>query len=394
VLSRLDGTALDLERTLAETGVVDGELLYLRRVEEAAGPAVVEDFVDAVAAVVEASPGRWRPVHVRLLLLGLAAAAWAVGAVALLPLDSTEAAARASVGLGTAGGLVLAGTLLARLLRRPGAGSALTLAALPWWAVGSAHLAMLLPATDGFALAAAGITGVAVGATAAAVATPPVRVPSAAVTLAAVLLAGATAAVGLLGFTTTQAAAVLAVLTIVLGAQLPGWAVGAAGLIGFDESEAPTRLESVGGQVASGRELLGWLLAGTCVAGAVGLSALALDGLAARSLCVAAVLAFALRARHHRFLGEVLPLAGAAAVGGMTLEAALAWSGGVGVEVAALAAGVALLAVALLLGEGNLSPQVRRWFGHAELAANMALTPLALWAVGAFAVLASWAHRL
>jgi hypothetical protein len=252
---------------------------------------------------------------------------------------------------------------------------------------------MLLPATNGFALAAAGITGVAVGAIAAAAAAPPIRVPSAAVTLAGVLLAGATAAVGLLGFTTTQAAAVLAVLTIALAAQLPGWAVGASGLVGFDESETP-QLETVGRQVTSGRQLLAWLLGGTCVAGAAGLSVLALDGLAARSLCVAAVLAFALRARHHRFLGEVVPLAGAAAVGGLTLEAGLAWSGGAAAEVAVLAAGVALLVVAVLLAEGSLSPQVRRWLGNAELVANMALTPLALWVVGAFAALASWAHTI
>jgi hypothetical protein len=100
VLARLDGSRLQAERTLTEQGVLDGEMLYLRRVAEPLEPVVVEDFVEAIATVVEASGGWWTRGHLRRLLIGLGGAVLAAGAATLLPVDGQDAVARAALGLG------------------------------------------------------------------------------------------------------------------------------------------------------------------------------------------------------------------------------------------------------------------------------------------------------
>lgn len=57
-LAKLGDSALDPSRTLASLGVVDGELLQLRRRSETPPPPLYDDVVDAIA---ESSPDSYRP---------------------------------------------------------------------------------------------------------------------------------------------------------------------------------------------------------------------------------------------------------------------------------------------------------------------------------------------
>ena len=57
-LAKLGDAPLDPSRTLASLGVVDGELLQLRRRTENPPPPLYDDVVDAIA---EASPDSYRP---------------------------------------------------------------------------------------------------------------------------------------------------------------------------------------------------------------------------------------------------------------------------------------------------------------------------------------------
>ena len=57
-LAKLGDTPLDPSRTLASLGVVDGELLQLRRRTENPPPPLYDDVVDAIA---ESSPDSYRP---------------------------------------------------------------------------------------------------------------------------------------------------------------------------------------------------------------------------------------------------------------------------------------------------------------------------------------------
>jgi ESX secretion system protein EccD len=386
-LFRLNGVALDSERSLAEAGVRDGELLYLRGLDEAVAPPVVEDFVEAVAAVVDAMGGRWRPIHGQRLLIGLSAAAWAAGALALLPVSGSQTAERAAVGLTAAAALLVVAALLARTFRQPAVGAAAAAAAWPWWALGAAQLSVWLAAAGGLSVVAAAVAGVAVGAVAAGLAVRMLREPAAAVALTGTMLAAAAAAVDAVGITPAQSAAGLVLLTLVVAAFLPGIAARAGGLLRAGDGDAASTAV-LADQVGRGRRLLGWLLAGTAVTGATGMAVLAVGNPAAQWLCAAAILAFALRARHHSFLSEVLPWLVAASVGAAALVAELARASGATAEVgASLATGAVLTVAALLAGGRRLSPQARQWLNRAELTANIALVPLALWVVGAFGAL-------
>jgi type VII secretion integral membrane protein EccD len=394
-LTRLDGVPLALERSLAAAGVLDGELLYLRRAADAGEPAVVEDFAEAVATAVEASGGRWRARHLGALLIGLGALGLVMGAATVAPASFGEGLGAA--GLPVAAAVSLSGVAagLARLLRRPPAGAALALAALPWYAAGGEHLVAGAGAGGGPVLLAAGaLAGLLVGAVAAWAAAPVVLGPAAAVAVTAAPLAAGAFAAGAGRATPEQAAVVLAVVLSLVPAALPGAAARAAGLLAGGDGDVPARTAQPG--VRQARRLLGWLLAGAGVALAVPLAVLAFTpDTIGRLLCAAAILTAALRIRHHRFVTEVLPLALTAVAGaGLLAAALLAPAGRPAWTAAALAAGAAAVAGAALVREGRLDPHVRRWLGHLELAANGALLPLALWSLGIFAAINAWAHGL
>jgi hypothetical protein len=115
-----------------------------------------------------------------------------------------------------------------------------------------------------------------------------------------------------------------------------------------------------------------------------------------------AALAAGLRARHHRFVSQVLALAVPGLAGLMAVEVALltALSGlgavgavaGLGLPLATAAAGLGLAVSARALTEP--SPRRRRLLDSMELVANLALIPLVVAAIGVFGLVYQAAHRL
>jgi len=75
-LARLGGVPLSLNQTLAEAGVLDGEVLELRGQSSSVRPALVEDVRDALEDTVDAAGGWWNSRTTVTFALG-------VGAVAL-----------------------------------------------------------------------------------------------------------------------------------------------------------------------------------------------------------------------------------------------------------------------------------------------------------------------
>lgn len=83
-LARLGGVPLSLTQTLAEAGVLDGEVLELRGEATSVRPALVEDVRDALEDSVDASGGWWTPrttvtfacVVTAVVLALLAGATW------------------------------------------------------------------------------------------------------------------------------------------------------------------------------------------------------------------------------------------------------------------------------------------------------------------------------
>ena len=114
-LAKLGGDALDNSQTLASLGIVDGDLLQLRRRSDNPPPPLYDDVVDALA---EAEPGSYRPwtketaakIGHAAGVLGLIAAAAALG----LPGAFTQS---------TAGQLITAGVALVVAVFATGIGS-------------------------------------------------------------------------------------------------------------------------------------------------------------------------------------------------------------------------------------------------------------------------------
>jgi type VII secretion integral membrane protein EccD len=130
-LSRLGGTNLGLGHSLADAGVLDGEILELRSVEAATRPAYVEDVRDAVEDAVDSSGGQWRSRTTVSFVLAVAAIA--VGMTALLPFTREP---HATAGITTA-------AIVAALCVTGG-----------WWGTGRAH-----PAAIQLAVAAGWVWG-------------------------------------------------------------------------------------------------------------------------------------------------------------------------------------------------------------------------------------------
>src|SRR6266536_2531119 len=133
-LGRVGEPPLRPERTLAQGGVLDGDLLYLNVVEQQSGPVVVDDLVEAIADAVDARSGQWSERVWRELAVVTAGVLTAMGALL------AGAGGRRTAGLAlvaaTLAVVLCAGALgLRRLLREEVAAATLALAALPWWAL-------------------------------------------------------------------------------------------------------------------------------------------------------------------------------------------------------------------------------------------------------------------
>ncbi|HEU0090220.1 MAG TPA: type VII secretion integral membrane protein EccD [Pseudonocardiaceae bacterium] len=119
-LAKLGGNAIEPGQTLASLGVVDGDLLQLRRRSENPPPPLFDDVVEAVAA---AAPGSYRPWTERTArTLGMVAGGLALlaGAVALL-LSGPGLSVAGLAGAGALAALAV-GTVIARVYGDTGIG--------------------------------------------------------------------------------------------------------------------------------------------------------------------------------------------------------------------------------------------------------------------------------
>ncbi|WP_225826393.1 type VII secretion integral membrane protein EccD [Streptomyces naphthomycinicus] len=110
VLQRLGEEPLDLDDTPESLGLRDGDVLYLRPVEQILPPLVFDDIADGVATVVGTRSDRWRPELTRRLFLALACLALAVLALFTLAAESAGAGAAQSGAVAVA---LLTGCVLA-----------------------------------------------------------------------------------------------------------------------------------------------------------------------------------------------------------------------------------------------------------------------------------------
>ncbi|MCB5906953.1 type VII secretion integral membrane protein EccD [Streptomyces pinistramenti] len=389
------------EHSLAEIGVADGQLLYLRDV--VAGEFDEPVIQDVAEQVTEASERlldrRWdaRSRTVTVMACGLA---WWIGALvlvaALAPIDSAVTGTAAA-----ALGLVLPALGWLAAERRwsvPGSVRlALALCAIPALAIASWEL-VAQDAAPQAALTPAGVTalslagGVLVGAVLACVAS--MGVTTAAVLLGSVIATVLTAGLALLQADTAQCAAVISVVAFGLLLIAPATA-GRVAAFGYRRHAPSGGTAPEGPELESAVRTAMLLLAlwggALSLAAAVALVLLGSDGespfAAAITACIG--LGLVLRAGSAKVVVEVAPVGIAGAIGLFTLLLAgpdqldlPAWSG----PVASLAIG----AVLVLYGFRRLMrpelPPLRRptWFGGLGAVLGAFAIPLTVAAFGVF----------
>jgi type VII secretion integral membrane protein EccD len=377
-LVRLDGQALDAERGLAAQQVPAGAMLFIRDLGVAEPPAAVDDYPNAVAAVVEASPGRWTPAAVEMLLVA-AAAMWVAGAGVLALRALLDGATATTPGL-LAGAVALAAIGVGRALGSPRAGAALALAALPLWAAAGAGIGLQLW-SNGLAGIAGGLAAVTVGGATAAAAAGEGVVPAVGLAAAAVPWAVTLALCVWLRQEVAVGAAVLVPVALTALRLLPWVTVRLASLEAMPDA-LPAR-------TAAARRLLGALTAGTALALAgAGVVLAAQPGGWARALAVTTAVAALLHGRRRRFAIEVAPLwlVALAALATFELRAP--------VRPEVLVATAAVLVPLGMLGRRvRLPVGVRRQLERLESLAAAATVPLAFGLLGLYDVAARVAGR-
>ena len=128
-LATLGGSAMDPNRTLAATGVVDGDMLQLRRRSESPPPPLFDDVVDAIAVSSPDSYRPWTPKTARALGQVAGGLALVTAAVALFMAGPGLAPA-----ITAGGGAVLAvalGGVVTRVFGDHGTGVLVAAAGLP-----------------------------------------------------------------------------------------------------------------------------------------------------------------------------------------------------------------------------------------------------------------------
>jgi type VII secretion integral membrane protein EccD len=393
-LVQVGGRVLDGERGLAEQGVAEGTMLFLRDLTSPAPAPAVDDYAEAVALAVETRVGRWTP-SVRQGLLVAAAAGWALPGAALA-WGVTDLTARAATSFGAAVLLLAAGVVLGRRLRQPLPGAITALSGLPFWAVGGATSTLLLgfrgvellPATAGF-IVAGGLLALAAGNRVAPVAAALVSGLGVPAGVAAVCLASGAGAL--------QTAAVLAPLALIEVRLAPAAAIRLSRLgVAGNSNQA-----ELGARVEAGHGLLAALLLGAAFGISASCAYLALfGGWYERGLAATIAIAAACHVRHFRFAAEAAPLAAAALVVLAALELAVLRGLYAEPELRPALVGLTLLTAFVLLAGGiagrrrELSPLLRRRLDQLEAVAVAAAVPLTAGALGAYSLVATLAQRL
>jgi len=233
VLQRLGESPLEEDLGAAALGLYDGDIVYLRPRDEQLAPVDFDDLVDGVAAGIADRRDAWRPEWTRRLSLGAGGLALLAGWLLVPAMGS--GALSALVGGAAAVLLLLAGTAAVRAYGDGAVGAMLGVAALPFAALaGLAVPARDRPVGPAGLLTAPGLLAagafVAVAAVAGRLGISRLKAGLAAVTVAAVLVAGAGLLGALAGLNGPAAAATLLPVVLLLGFLVPSIAAKAAGL--------------------------------------------------------------------------------------------------------------------------------------------------------------------
>jgi len=379
-----DGVELDVSRSAAELGLLDGSIVRLIRVDAAPPPPVVIDVADTAAERHDTRPDRWTDSsRTTLAAVGTALATGASGL--LLPLDSVAA-------LWTMLGALAVFLVGAVLMGRTPTGVVIAAAA--------AGLAVPIALTAGGQLN--GSAGLVIASTGAAVLWATISVGIGVARRRAGALVGG--ALGLVlavlllvltiaGMPDGLAVGIIGVVAVVIGGMLPWIALSGSGLTGQDDRSAAGERVSRTGALRSIDEAYATLTWGAAAVGATaGFAAIVLVlqvELWAGLLALALTLVLALRTRSFPLRGQGAVLWTAviavASVAALTHLPALSWWGFAAAAVAA--AGSAVIgavrprpaARARLRGIGNLL----------ESLAVVALLPLLLGVWGIYPELLS-----
>jgi type VII secretion integral membrane protein EccD len=384
VLALPKGDVLEPDRGVGQLGLLDGSLLILRPATEAETENVREDLPEAVASALEEATGRWSSESAATVAAVACAGLTLAAAVAVWMASPDLVCAVLAFGAGL--GVVLASALLARTVTLARVGRWTALASLPLWAVGGASAIGAFPA----GIPAASALAVLAGAMLILLMVPGMRSPAVGAILAAAVFGLGSAVVVPVDLPSVVPTVVVALLALAALGLLPRIAIGLAGVLSIDSAEQGGD-SGIASSVAEARGLLGWMLVGlSSVLGLVSVQLALSDGPFALALAGAVALITLLRARHHSFVAEIAPLAGAALVGFVTVEVALidrlAPAGmtpfvGVGM---AFADGLLVAMLALVAGEESGSVDTRRWLSRLEYTVVAAVIPLAVGALGVY----------
>jgi type VII secretion integral membrane protein EccD len=402
VLQKLGEPPLSEELSITALGLHDGDTVHLRPRAGQLPPLDFDDLIDGIAVGIAGRPDRWRPQTSRRVLTGLLA----VPLAAALGLLAGHPGLLACLLAVTAVFAFLAlSAVVARLVEDPSAASIFGAAAIAYAAIAGAGLAVpssarplravpflpwpvLLAAAVGVAVTSA-VAGAAVG----------VRRPAfAAVTVAAALVAVASAAGARFGLGIVPVAGVTVALLLPLSGWIPALSFRLAGMhldpLPTTPAELQADLDPLPGQQVLEQTRLtdryqNALHAGLAVVAAACMIPLATArGLPPRLVVLDAALAMVLHARAlagaRQRLAVLLP-----AVGGLGV---LAVAYGLGLPASAwpvLFAGL-LLTCGVLFAAARLLPGRRSlphwgWAGDIfQSLSAMALIPLVLWLLGLF----------
>lgn len=231
-LSRVGAASLGLTQTLADAGVVDGDVLELRAATDTSTPALVEDVRDAVEDTVDAAGGTWDTRDTGSFVALAGAAVLLLGALVQWLLGWIADGSDAVVGAAAAVVALLAATAWTGRLGRDRDARLVAVVGLVWAVLLGDAVARALELGPWSALATVAVTVAVVAALARTVSDAVTAHVSATLVLAVALLV--LAATGLSDVDTQQAVRVLPVVALLAVGVLPRVSLSVGGLAGAD----------------------------------------------------------------------------------------------------------------------------------------------------------------
>lgn len=421
-LARVDGSRLSPSETLAQGGVLDGDLLLMRPDRPDARSPLIDDVADGVASALRRDRAGWTAEASR----GLGYLVFLAGVLAAIPAGRLAAAADRPTVLTVA--VVGAALLLAVVLagRRLGVDPrTATVATIGACGLAALAVSLIAPEVGGGAQVAVAAMTAGVIATVGWRVTGHAAAVHVTVACAAALCVVGGAVSAFTSLTVAEVAAIVVVLAIGVVLSAPRLAV-ALGRLPLPEvpttAPDPTTeadpgtvdgvdalrlrdrdrlgaiadlalgdLQSLARRAASTASILTGLLAGAVLAAAAATTVLAASAgetTVVQAFCVCAVAALSARGRTHtdRVQSTILVAGGGITAVAATLALLATESGPRPVTVFAIVLAVAVAAVLLgtVAAGGDYSPPAVRTAEIVEYAVLVALVPLLLWVLGVY----------